>query len=188
MKNGFQIRTRKRCLDLITWNLQTRVFVHGQCDGNVLSALGEYHNRYPDRRQAHKSVFETMRCNLKETGTIGRCECYVRDEGVDDNPSASTRHISSAIGRSRNEARRTKRKIQFYYFPCTTGALIAARKQTAPSPDLAMWTPLSFWAGEEVFTQSAHRECLGNEESPCNWSPHPSEAFVLTFAPKSYRT
>jgi hypothetical protein len=123
-------------------------------DGNTLAALREHQRRYPDRRLHYRRVLERVH-NMRETRALmmhalaGRLRLTAWDEEdmlniVHDNPSISTRHISSATGRlSQREAWRC---IRFMYKckGCSKG-------QTSPSTAFSIsatqeCTPLNFCA------------------------------------------
>jgi hypothetical protein len=87
-------------------------FVYGFCDGNAAAAAREYQLRYPDRRHPERRVFEAVHQRLRETGSfklrthVGRGTRSEQDDdvldAVNDNPSNSTRRISSLKGLSKS--------------------------------------------------------------------------------------
>jgi hypothetical protein len=115
--------------DRESWNKMREIYcLRWFLRWKFIAALGEYQHRCPDRRQPYRRVLERVRCSLKETGILvtlafaGRGRLYVRNEEevldtVQDNPSPSTRNISSVTGRLYQRAAwSTVRGIKLYPF------------------------------------------------------------------------
>jgi hypothetical protein len=95
------------------YNLAENHFVYGFCDGNAAAATREYQLRCPDRKHPERRVFEAVHRRLRETGSfkprirVGRGRRNVQDDevvldAVNDNPSRSTRCITSQTGLSQS--------------------------------------------------------------------------------------
>jgi hypothetical protein len=151
-------------------------FMYGFCDRNSLAALRAYQCRCADWRQPYRRVFETAHRNLRETVTVrpharaGSGRCSVRYEEdvlhiVKNNPSTSTRQISSPTGRLPQLAVwRTLRENQCYPFhvqsaqglqPGSNHSLVQfSRLVVHKIVDTPQFLCRVLWTDEAVFTRS----------------------------------
>jgi len=85
------------------------IYVYGFCDGNSVNAVGEYQQRFPNRRTPSRRVFTRIYQTLRDTGAfpgvhIAAERCV--NEGVDEegiiqmvqnSPRASTRRVARRL-------------------------------------------------------------------------------------------
>lgn len=102
------------------------VYAIGESDGNCFLASRIYKQKYPDRRHPDSRVFERIKHQFEETGTIidGKSERYqsVTNEeacfnvalNLVENPHSSTRSISREMGISQTSVSRMVRKLKFH--------------------------------------------------------------------------
>jgi len=86
------------------------IYVYGFCDGNLVLAIAEYQQRFPNRRIPTRRVFTRVYQTLQDTGTLPgvriAAERYV-NESVDEedgivqmvqsSPRMSTRRIARCL-------------------------------------------------------------------------------------------
>lgn len=164
-------------------------FLYGFCDGNSRQAAEEYRRRYPNRRQPHRNVFQTVHRNMREGFFSYRRRYAGRPLTADDeevlalfarNPSLSVRQVAAQTNNSPATVWRIARKDRLHPYhiqrvqcllPADYGRrmqfcrrLIAECQENENFVNKVLWTDESTFSRTGIF--NSHNQHFWSVENP----------------------